>query len=357
MATPIELTADERQQLTKASRGRSIAKRLVERARIVLLAADGRQNKQIAAELGISRPTVRLWRNRFAEKRFAGIEKDATRPGRKPKLSAHKVRAVIKATLETTPPGETHWSTRSMAKAHNISRLAVQRIWSRCELKPHLVETFKLSRDPRFVEKLTDVVGLYLDPPDRALVLCVDEKSQIQALERTQPLLPLRPGIPARQTHDYKRNGTTTLFAALDAASGHVIAECMPRHRHQEFLRFLRKIDRETDSQLQIHMIVDNYCTHKHEKVYRWLKRHRRFHIHFIPTSSSWLNLVERWFGKITDKRIRRGSFRNVKELQAAIYEFPEAHNDNPKPFVWSAPVERILEKIAKSKEALGTPQ
>ena len=233
--------------------------------------------------------------------------------------------------------------------------MAVQRLWNMCELKPHLLETFKLSKDPRFVEKLTDVVGLYLDPPDRALVLCIEEKSQIQALERTQPLLPLRPGIPARQTHDYKRNGTTTLFAALDAATGHVIAECMPRHRHQEFLRFLRKIDKETDAQLQIHMIVDNYCTHKHEKVYRWLKRHRRVHIHFIPTSASWLNLVERWFGKITDKRIRRGSFKNVGALKAAIHEFIEAHNDDPHPFVWSAPVERILEKTAKSKEALGT--
>ena len=213
-----------------------------------------------------------------------------------------------------------------------------------------------MSRDAKFIDKLEDVVGLYLHPPEHALVLCCDEKSQVQALDRTQPGLPLKKGRAATMTHDYKRHGTTTLFAALDAATGHVIAECMPRHRHHEFLRFLRKIDKETDSQLQIHMIVDNYCTHKHEKVYRWLKRHRRFPIHFIPTSSSWLNLVERWFGKITDKRIRRGSFKNVRELQAAIYEFLEAHNDDPKPFVWSAPVERILEKIAKSKEALGTP-
>lgn len=355
-AIPIELTSDELKTLKKAANGRRVPMRLVERAKIVLRAAEGQQNKDIATELGISRPTVQLWRNRFAAKRIAGIEKDATRPGRKPKLSARKVRSVIKATLETTPPGETHWSTRSMAKAQRISRMAVQRIWNTHELKPHLVKTFKLSKDPRFVEKLTDVVGLYLDPPDRALVLCVDEKSQIQALERTQPLLPLRPGIPARQTHDYKRNGTTTLFAALDAATGHVIAKCMPRHRHQEFLRFLQKVDKETDSELQIHMIVDNYCTHKHENVYRWLKRHRRFQIHFIPTSSSWLNLVERWFGEITDKRIRRGSFKNVRELQTAIYEFIEVHNDDPEPFVWSAPVERILEKIAKSKAALGTP-
>ena len=355
-AIPIELTVDEFKELKKAANGRRVPKRLVDRSRIILMAAEGKQNIEIAEELGISRPTVQLWRERFAETRMAGIEKDAPRPGRKPKLSAQKVRSVIKATLETTPPGETHWSTRSMAKAQNISRMAVQRIWNTYNLKPHLVETFKLSKDPRFVEKLTDVVGLYLNPPDRALVLCIDEKSQIQALERTQPLLPLRPGIPTRQTHDYKRNGTTTLFAALDAATGHVIADCMPRHRHQEFLRFLDKIDKETDSQLQIHMIVDNYCTHKHEKVHRWLQRHKRFHIHFIPTSSSWLNLVERWFGKITDKRIRRGSFKNVRELEKAIYEFIEVHNDAPKPFVWTAPVERILEKISICKEALGTP-
>lgn len=354
-AIPIELTSDERMVLQKAASGRSVSVRLAERARIILLAAEGRQSKDIATELGISRPTVQLWRNRYAENRFAGIEKDATRPGRKPKMPARKVQAVIKATLETTPPGETHWSTRSMAKAQNISRMAVQRIWNTYELKPHRIETFKLSKDPRFVEKLTDVVGLYVDPPDRALVLCLDEKSQIQALERTQPLLPLRPGIPARQTHDYKRNGTTTLFAALDAATGRVIGDCLPRHRHQEFLQFLRKVDKETDPTLDIHLIVDNYCTHKHEKVHRWLKRNRRFHLHFIPTSSSWLNLVERWFGKITDKRIRRGSFRNVQELQAAIREFIRAHNANPKPFVWTAPVERILEKVAKSKEALGT--
>ena len=355
-ATPITLDSAALAQLKRYVRGRKTERRLIERARIVLMAADGRLNKDIAVELGISRPTVQLWRDRFATEGVAGIEKDAPRPGRRPKLSGAKVRKVIKATLETTPPGATHWSVRTMAKAQGISRMAVQRIWKAHNLKPHLVETFKLSRDPQFVEKLVDVVGLYLDPPDRALVLCVDEKSRIQALDRTQPLLPLRPGIPARQTHDYRRNGTTCLFAALSMLDGHVIAQCMPRHRHQEFLKFLKKIDRETPPDLDVHLIIDNYCTHKHEKVVRWLRRHKRFHFHFIPTGTSWLNMIERWFGEITQKRIRRGTFNNVPQLVAAIKEFVEIHNATPKAFIWSASVERILAKIAKCKEALGTP-
>jgi len=354
-ATPISVTPAERKLLVKYSRGRRVPKRLVDRSRMVLMAAAGVQNQEIAAKLGVSRPTVQLWRDRFAQHGIPGIEKDAPRPGRKPKLSASKVRKVIKATLETTPPNATHWSARSMAKAQGLSRMAVQRLWSAHNLKPHLVETFKLSNDPKFVEKLVDVVGLYLDPPDRALVLCVDEKSQIQALDRTQPLLPMRPGIPARQTHDYKRHGTTTLFAALDMLDGRIIADCMPRHRHQEFLKFLRTIDHHTDPDLDVHLIIDNYCTHKHDKVARWLSRHKRFHLHFIPTSSSWLNLIERWFREITDKRIRRGSFKNLPQLIHAITQYIDAHNQNPKPFVWSAPVERILAKIAKCKEALGT--
>ena len=242
-----------------------------------------------------------------------------------------------------------------MAKAQGISRMAVQRIWAAHDLKPHLVETFKLSSDPKFVEKLVDVVGLYLDPPDRALVLCVDEKSQIQALDRTRPLLPLRPGIPARQTHDYERHGTTTLFAALSMLDGHIIGTCMSRHRHREFLRFLQKIDQKTDPALDLHLIVDNYCTHKHPSVTRWLRRHGRFHLHFIPTSASWLNLIERWFREITEKRIRRGTFMNVRQLIDAINAYIGAHNEDPRPFVWSAPVERIMAKIAKCKEALGT--
>ena len=243
-----------------------------------------------------------------------------------------------------------------MARAQGLSEASVRRIWRQHNLKPHLIETFKLSRDKRFVEKLHDVVGLYLNPPDKALVLCVDEKSQIQALDRTQPLLPLRPGIPARQTHDYKRNGTTTLFAALSMLDGKVIGDCMPRHRHQEFIRFLRRIDAETPPELHLHLIVDNYGTHKHPRVVSWIHRHPRFHLHFTPTSSSWLNLIERWFREITDKRIRRGTFRNVRALIAAITQYMENHNQNPHVFVWSAPVERILAKIAKCKEALDAP-
>jgi transposase len=354
-ATPVSVSPEVRRQLEKCARGRSVPQRLVERSRIVLMAADGAQNQVIAAKLGLSRPTVQLWRDRFAAQGIGGIQKDAPRPGRKPKLSAAKVRRVIKATLETTPPDATHWSVRSMAEAQGISRMAVQRIWATHELKPHLVRTFKLSNDPKFVEKLLDVVGLYMDPPDRALVLCVDEKSQIQALDRTQPSLPMFPGRAGTLTHDYRRNGTTTLFAALSMLDGHIIADCAPRHRHQEFLKFLHKIDRETDPGLDLHLIVDNYCTHKHERVARWLRRHKRFHLHFIPTSSSWLNLIERWFREITDKRIRRGAFQNVTQLIAAITGFIETHNADPKPFVWSAPVERILSKIAKCKEALGT--
>ena len=354
-ATPISVSPEDRKRLLSYSRGRRVPKRLVERAKIVLMAADGEHNQVIGATLGLSRPTVQLWRDRFATQGIAGIEKDAARPGRKPKLSTAKVRRVIKATIETTPPAATHWSVRSMAKVQGISRMAVQRIWAAHDLKPHLVRTFKLSNDPQFVEKLADVVGLYMDPPDRALVLCVDEKSQIQALDRTQPSLPMFPGRGGTLTHDYKRNGTTTLFAALSMLDGHIIAQCLPRHRHQEFLKFLNKIDRETDPSLDIHLIVDNYCTHKHERVARWLKRHKRFHLHFIPTSSSWVNLIERWFREITDKRIRRGVFKSVPELIDAIIEFIETHNADPKPFVWSAPVDRILSKIAKCKEALGT--
>ena len=354
-ATAIRLTPEVYEQLLRYARGRSMPKRLVERAGIVLRAADGQQNQVIAAEMGLSRPTVQLWRDRFATHGLIGILKDAPRPGRKPKLAVAVVRRVLTATLETTPANATHWSVRSMAKAQGISRMAVQRIWQTHELKPHLVETFKLSTDPRFVEKLVDVVGLYLAPPDRALVLCVDEKSQIQALDRTRPLLPLRPGLPARQTHDYERHGTTTLFAALSMLDGHIIGACMPRHRQTEFLKFLQQLDRETDAALDLHLIIDNYCTHKHATVARWLGRHPRFHLHFTPTSSSWLNLIERWFREITDKRIRRGTFTNVASLIDAIMAYIAGHNQDPTPFVWSAPVERILAKIAKCKEALGT--
>jgi len=355
-AAPIVLSTEERSTLATWSRARRLPLRLVQRAQIIRLAADGVLSQEIAHRLRVSRPTVQLWRQRFLALRVLGLEKDAPRPGRLPRISVRKMRAVVEATLHTTPPQATHWSTRSMARAQGLSEATIRRIWKRHNLKPHLVETFKLSRDTRFVEKLQDVVGLYLNPPDKALVLCVDEKSQIQALDRTQPLLPLRPGIPARQTYDYKRNGTTTLFAALSMLDGTVIGDCMPRHRHQEFIRFLKRIDTETPSPLALHLIVDNYGTHKHPRVNAWVKRHPRFHLHFTPTSSSWVNLIERWFRELTDKRIRRGSFRNVPVLIAAIKAYMAHHNQHPQVFVWSAPVERIMAKITKCKEALDAP-
>jgi len=327
--------------------------RVVQRAQIIQMAANGMDSQDIAKSLELSRPTVQLWRQRFLALRLAGLEKDAPRPGRIPRISDEKVRSVIEATLHTIPPDATHWSTRSMARAQGVSEATVRRIWHQHNLKPHLVKTFKLSRDKRFVEKLVDVVGLYLNPPDKSLVLCVDEKSQIQALDRTQPSLPLKKGRCGTMTHDYKRNGTTTLFAALSMLDGRVIGDCMPRHRHQEFIRFLKKIDAETLSSLQLHLIVDNYGTHKHPRVQSWLRRHPRFHLHFTPTSSSWLNMVERWFRELTQKQIRRGSFRNVPALIRVIEQYIETHNQKPQLFVWSAPVEQILEKVAKCKEAL----
>lgn len=350
---PIILESAEQVTLETWSRSRSLPLRQVQRGKIILMAAGGVSNQEIAATLGLSRPTIQLWRERFLALRLAGLEKDAPRPGRRHRIAPAKIKAVVEATLHTKPQNATHWSTRSMAKAQHLSEASIRRIWRMHNLKPHLIETFKLSRDKNFVEKLTDVVGLYLNPPEKALVLCVDEKSQIQALERTQPLLPLRSGIPARQTHDYKRNGTTTLFAALSMLDGKVIGDCMPRHRHQEFIRFLKKIDTQTPADQDLHLIVDNYATHKHPSVKAWFKRHPRFHLHFTPTSSSWLNMVERWFREITDKRIRRGSFSSVPELISAINEYLENHNQNPQVFVWSASVEKILGKINKCKEAL----
>ena len=354
-ASAIVLSPHEQLKLDTWARGRSLPLRLILRARIIQMAAKGALNQQIADELGISRPTVQLWRDRFLALRLAGLEKDAPRPGRIPKILQAKVAAVVEATLHRVPENATHWSARSMAKSQGISRMAVQRIWKQYNLKPHLIETFKLSRDKRFLEKLHDIVGLYLNPPDKALVLCVDEKSQIQALDRTQPLLALRPGVPARQTHDYKRNGTTTLFAALSMLDGKVIGDCMPRHRHQEFIRFLKRIDSEIPPKLALHLIVDNYGTHKHPRVKSWLERHPRFHLHFIPTSSSWLNMVERWFREMTEKRLRRGTFPNVRILVKAIKGYIHTHNQNPQAFVWTATPERIIQKITKCKEALGT--
>ena len=352
-AAVISLSPEEHQKLTRWSRGRSLPLRLVQRARIVSLAAEGMQSQEIARRLRVSRPTVQLWRERFLALRLPGLEKDAPRPGRKPRISAERVRQVVEATLHTKPADATHWSTRSMARAQGLSEATVRRIWWRHRLKPHLVETFKLSKDERFYEKLQDVVGLYLNPPDKALVLCVDEKSQIQALERTRPLLPLRPGLPARQTHDYKRHGTTTLFAALSVLDGKVIGDCMPRHRHQEFIRFLKRIDDEVPTGLDLHLIVDNYGTHKHEKVDIWLQRHPRFHLHFTPTSSSWLNLVERWLRELTVKRLRRDSFANVAALVRTIKEYIAEKNQNPHIFVWTATADSIMRKVTICKEAL----
>jgi transposase len=352
-APPIVLSADEVTTLETWARSRTLPARVVERAQIVRLAADGVPNQEIAHRLGVSRPTVQLWRDRFRARRVAGLEKDAPRPGRLPRISEAKIRAVIEATLHTTPPAATHWSTRTMAAAQGVSEATVRRIWHQHRLQPHRTKTFKLSRDKQFVEKLCDVVGLYLNPPDKALVLCVDEKSQIQALDRTQPGLPLKRGRCGTMTHDYKRHGTTTLFAALSLLDGRVIGDCMPRHRHQEFIRFLKQINAATPAALDLHLIVDNYGTHKHPRVKAWLRRHPRFHLHFTPTSSSWLNLVERWFRDLTTDRLRRGSFGSVADLIAAIRAYLDNHNQNPQVFVWSAPVDRILTKIAKCKEAL----
>lgn len=330
--------------------------KLALRARIVLLAGTGVPNRAIAARLDISRPTGLRWRRRFARSGVPGLLKDARRPGRKKAVAPETIKRVVETTLHTTPPAATHWTVRTMARAQGLSRMTVQRIWKQHGLQPHRVETFKLSRDLHFVEKLRDVVGLYLDPPDKALVLSVDEKSQIQALDRTAPLLPMRPGIPARQTHDYKRHGTTTLLAALSLLDGKVIGECLPRQRSREFIRFLATLDRKTPPKLDLHLIVDNSNTHKSPPVIRWLRRHPRFHLHFIPTSSSWLNMVERWFGELTRKRIRRGTFGSVKELIAAITEYLQTSNDAPTRFVWTKDADMILDKIRRCKEALGTP-
>jgi len=351
-AVPIVLSAEEESTLNEWARGRTIAARLVQRAQIIRMAAQGVQSQDIAAELKVSRPTVQLWRQRFLALRLAGLEKDAPRPGRLPRISPQKVRAVVEATLQTKPNDATHWSTRTMAKAQGLSEASIRRIWKQHNLKPHLTRTFKLSRDPQFVDKLRDVVGLYMNPPEKALVLCVDEKCQIQALDRTQPGLPMKPGRCGTFTHDYKRHGTTTLFAALNVLDGKVIGDCMPLHRHQEFIRFLKRIDQETPAGLNLHIIVDNYSAHKHPRVRSWLKRHPRIQMHFTPTSSSWLNLLERWFAYLTQKRIRRGSFHNVPALIEAIFNYIDSNNQNPHVFVWTASVERIMTKIAKCKEA-----
>lgn len=353
IAKAITLTDEQRATLTKWSRGRRTSARLVQRAKIVLAAAAGRENKDIAVELGCTRKTVGLWRNRFLQAGVSGIEKDAVRGGRPASVRDRKEAEILRKTTQETPPHATQWSTRTMAAAVGVSETTVRRVWGDNGLKPHRIKTFKVSNDPQFAEKLVDIVGLYLDPPEHALVLSVDEKSQIQALDRRQKSLPLFPGRLKTMTHDYKRHGTTTLFAAIELAEGRIIADCMPQHRHQEWIRFLRKIDAETPPQLDLHLIVDNYATHKHAKVKSWLKRHPRFHIHFTPTSSSWLNVIERWFRDITQDRIRNGTFTSVRQLTEAIMGYVEHHNGNPKTFVWTKKAEDILKKVARARKAL----
>ena len=332
---------------------RAAAYRLVQRAQVLLLAADGVSNSEISEVARVSRPTVLAWRAQFEKDGLAGFGEVAKGRGPKPSISDEKVAEIVDLTLHSKPEGETHWSCRSMASKVGVSSASVQRIWSARGLKPHLVKSFKLSNDRHFEEKLIDVVGLYLNPPDQAVVLCMDEKSQIQALDRTQPSLPLKKGRAGTMTHDYKRHGTTTLFAALNVLTGVVIGRCLPRHRNTEFLKFLRVIDREVPKGLQIHMICDNYGTHKHADVKEWLTKHPRFHLHFTPTSSSWLNLVERWFRELTDKAIRRGVFHRVNDLVTAIEDYLRANNENPKPFVWTATAEQILAKVARGRVAL----
>ena len=353
VAIRINLTEEERATLTRWSRGRSTAARLVHRAKIVLMAADGKMNKEIVAALGTDAQTVKRWRTRFAERGLAGISKDAPRGGRKPKTRDRLAAKIIRKTTLDKPKNATHWTTRTLAKELRTSHSMVHRVWKAAGLKPHRVKTFKLSNDPDFVEKLLDVVGLYLDPPEHAVVLCADEKSQIQALDRTQPGLPLKKGRCGTMTHDYKRNGTTTLFAALEMAEGKLIGTCMNKHRHQEWLKFLRLIDSETPHDLDLHLIVDNYRTHKHEKVQKWLAKHPRFHTHFIPTSSSWLNLVERWFRDLTDKRIRRGTFTSVGNLVEEIMSYISQHNTDPKSFTWTVKAEDILAKVERARAVL----
>jgi transposase len=355
VAPNIVLSAKERATLTRWSRGRSTPARLVLRAKIVLLAAAGVENKDIAERLATTRPTVGLWRTRFAHGRLAAVEKDAPRGGRRARQREIHEGRIVHATTRERPANATHWSVRTLADHLDTNATLVHRVWRANGLKPHLVRTFKVSNDPQFLEKLHDVVGLYLNPPEHALVISADEKSQIQALDRTQPGLPLRRGRVGTMTHDYKRNGTTTLFAAIEMAAGKVFAKCMARHRHQEWIKFLALIEAQTPSELEIHVIADNYATHKHPSVKRWLERHPRFHMHFIPTSSSWLNVIERFFRELTDERIRRGAFHSVPELVDAIMSYVEQHNADPQPFRWTKPADQIAAKVGRARAALAS--
>jgi len=350
VAQPVVLSEDIRRKLEQQSRGRSAQARVVLRSRVVLLAADGLQNKQIAATLHVAPRMAALWRGRFIESGIEGLLKDAPRPGRAPSISRA---LLIEKTTQSTPRNQTHWSTRTMAREMGVSKATVSRIWRANGLKPHRVESFKVSNDPHFADKLEAIVGLYLNPPEHALVLSVDEKSQIQALDRTQPGLPLKKGRGQTMTHDYKRNGTTTLFAALNTANGEVYGLCQQKHRHQEWLRFLRMIDQTVPADKEIYLICDNYSTHKHARVQRWLEKHKRFHVRFTPTSASWLNMVERFFRDLTQNRLRRGVFQDLEQLIMAIGEYIDGHNQNPKPFIWTAKAKDILEKVTRARTAL----
>jgi transposase len=355
MRTGIEIhvTPEDRARLDQVVADRNTPQKHVWRAKIILLSALGAGTMEIARKVGQSKPTVWRWQERFAAEGVDGLLRDKTRPPGKKPLAEAVVRQVVTKTTTEKPLGATHWSARTMAKAVGIAVSSVQKIWQAHGLKPHLLRRFKLSNDPAFEEKLVDIVGLYLDPPDKALVLSVDEKSQIQALDRTQPGLPLKKGRAGTMTHDYKRHGTTTLFAALNVLDGTVIGHCLQRHRHQEFIRFLSVINERTPKHLDLHLVVDNYATHKHPEVKKWLARHPRFRLHFTPTSSSWLNLVERFFAEITRKRIRRGAFKSVTDLEVAIHSYLVQHNDHPKPFVWTAKAAAILAKVQRGKQAL----
>ena len=349
----ITLSPSDRAQLEHWESAQGTPQQVALRCRIILMALAGEQNQTIAARLGVSRPTVNLWRRRVRDSGIGEVWEIAPGRGRKPYYEQAKRDAIINSTLQTKPKGMTHWSCRLMAGAQGVSKDTVNRLWQLHNIKPHLSRTFKLSRDANFLEKLTDVVGLYLNPPQKAVVLCLDEKSQIQALDRTQPGLPLKKGRCGTMTHDYKRHGTTTLFAALEILQGRVVGQCFERHRHQEFLRFLRHLDQEFPGEQELHLVMDNYGTHKEPNVKAWLKKHPRFVCHFVPTSSSWLNLVERWFEELSEKAIRRGSFVSVPDLQQAIERFLDAWNAKPKPFVWTATVEEIIKKIERARAKL----
>ena len=354
----IKVNDEDRKELERLVRAPTTAQRVVLRSQIVMLSGEGVGTGEIVEQLGTTHSTITLWRDRYEKEGVRGLLRDARRSGRRPTISKKLVAEVVRRTLQERPEGATHWSTRTLAPVVGLSPATVGRIWRAHGLKPHRVKRFKLSTDPRFMEKLQDVVGLYLDPPEKALVFSVDEKSQIQALDRTQPGLPMKKGRAGTMTHDYKRNGTTTLFAALNVATGEVIGECMDRHRHDEFLVFLKKLNRETPKDLDLEVIVDNYATHKHPDVTAWLAKHPRIRLHFTPTSASWLNLVERFFAEITDKAIRRGVFKTVQQLEAAIGDYLDARNSQPRPYTWTATVDAILEKTARANTALDrTPQ